>query len=88
MPQSEIELMFQAIQNQILSRKFRGLRFVATDVPWAAGKGQEVHGPIAGLLLTLAGRAAALDQLEGDGKDDLRTRVLPSNSLNKLNRTA
>ena len=69
-------------------KKFRGLRFVATDAPWTAGSGLEVRGPIAELLLTLAGRAAALDQLDGDGVDDLRSRVVPSNSSNKLNRTS
>jgi len=69
-------------------KKFRGLRFVATDAPWTAGSGLEVRGPIAELLLTLAGRAAALGQLDGDGVDDLRSRVVPPNSLNKLNQTS
>ena len=68
-------------------KKFRRLRFVATDVPWVAGSGLEVRGPIAALLITLAGRGAALDQLDGDGVDDLRSRVLPSRPLNKLDRT-
>jgi uncharacterized protein (TIGR03083 family) len=68
-------------------KKFRGLRFVATDVPWTAGSGLEVRGPIAALLLTLAGRAATLDQLDGDGVDDLRSRAVTSGPLNKLNQT-
>jgi uncharacterized protein (TIGR03083 family) len=68
--------------------QFRGLRFVATDVPWTVGSGLEVRGSIAELLLTLAGRAAGLDQLDGDGVDDLRARVVPSRPLNKLNRTS
>jgi len=65
-----------------------GLRFVATDVPWTAGNGLEVRGSIAELLLTLASRAAALDQLDCDGVDDLRSRMVPSRPLNKLNRTS
>jgi uncharacterized protein (TIGR03083 family) len=69
-------------------KKFRGLRFVATDVPWTAGSGVEVRGSIAALLLTLAGRAAALGQLDGDGVDDLRSRMLPSRPMNTLNRTS
>jgi len=69
-------------------RKFRGLRFVATDAPWTAGSGLEVRGPITELLLTLAGRAAALSHLDGDGVADLRSRVSHSRSLNKLNRTS
>ena len=68
-------------------KKFRGLRFVATDVPWTAGSGLEVRGSIAALLLTLAGRAAALDELDGDGVDDLRSRVVPSRPVTNLNRT-
>ncbi|MFC8365945.1 maleylpyruvate isomerase family mycothiol-dependent enzyme [Streptomyces griseorubiginosus] len=34
-------------------------RLVATDVAWARGEGQEVHGPIAALLLLLTGRPQA-----------------------------
>ena len=70
------------------AKKFRGLRFVATDVPWTAGSGLEVRGAIAELLLTLAGRTSALDQLDGDGVDDLRSRLVPSHPLDKLNRTS
>jgi uncharacterized protein (TIGR03083 family) len=69
-------------------KKFRGLRFVATDVPWAAGSGLDVRGPIAALLMTLAGRGAALEQLDGDGVGDLRSRVLPLRNWNQLDRTS
>lgn len=69
-------------------KTFRGLRFTASDVPWTAGSGPEVRGPIAALLLTLAGRTAALDQLDGDGVVDLRSRVVPSSTWNKLDRTS
>jgi uncharacterized protein (TIGR03083 family) len=69
-------------------KKFRGLRFVATDAPWTAGGGLDICGPVAALLVTLAGRAAALDQLDGDGIDDLRSRVAPSQTSNDLDRTS
>jgi uncharacterized protein (TIGR03083 family) len=68
-------------------KKFRGLRFVATDVPWAAGTGLEVRGPVAALLMTLAGRGAALKQLNGEGVGNLRSRLLPSPRLNQLDPT-
>jgi len=67
-------------------KRFRGLRFTATDVPWAAGTGQEVRGPIAALLITLAGRSAALDQLEGDGIDNLTSRLPASPHSNQAHR--
>lgn len=49
-------------------RRLRGLRLVATDVPWSAGSGADVRGPIAALLLLLTGRtAAAVPLLSGEG---------------------
>lgn len=52
-------------------RRLRGLRLVATDVAWSAGRGPadaEVRGPISALLLLLTGRtAAALPELTGPG---------------------
>lgn len=52
-----------------------GYRLVATDTDWTRGQGPEVAGPIGALLLLLTGRAAALDQLTGEGADDLRSTV-------------
>jgi uncharacterized protein (TIGR03083 family) len=46
----------------------RGVRLVATDLDWAHGKGPEVRGPGEALLMTMAGRPEALDQLNGPGK--------------------
>jgi uncharacterized protein (TIGR03083 family) len=54
---------------------FQDIRAVATDADWSAGDGLEVAGPIEALLLTLAGRYAALDQLQGDGAAALRKRA-------------
>ncbi len=34
-------------------------RLVATDIEWTRGEGEEVRGPIAGLLLLLTGRPEA-----------------------------
>lgn len=54
---------------------FQGLRAVATDAAWTAGNGPDVAGPIEALILTLAGRFVALDQLQGEGIATLRIRA-------------
>ena len=54
---------------------FQGMRATATDADWSAGDGLEVTGSVEALVLTLAGRFAALDQLHGDGTAILRTRA-------------
>jgi uncharacterized protein (TIGR03083 family) len=54
---------------------FQSIRATATDADWSTGDGPEVTGPVEALVLTLAGRFAALDQLQGDGMATLRTRV-------------
>jgi uncharacterized protein (TIGR03083 family) len=46
-------------------KRLRGLRLEATDVEWSSGSGTTVRGPIAALLLLLAGRNVRLDELEG-----------------------
>lgn len=53
----------------------RGLRLIATDLDWAAGRGAEVNGPGEALLMTMAGRADALDALTGPGQPTLAGRV-------------
>lgn len=55
--------------------RFADFRFLATDVEWAAGKGEEVSGPVSALLLLLTGRAAALARLSGPGTHALYARV-------------
>jgi uncharacterized protein (TIGR03083 family) len=52
----------------------RGVRLVATDLDWSHGKGAEVGGAGEALLMAMAGRAAALDDLEGPGKAKLAQR--------------
>jgi uncharacterized protein (TIGR03083 family) len=51
--------------------KVRGLRLVATDLDWTTGDGPEVSGPGEALLLAIAGRRAAFDDLTGPGVDHL-----------------
>lgn len=52
-----------------------GLRVEARDVDFAHGNGPLVWGAGEALLLALSGRAAALDDLDGDGLATLRSRV-------------
>ena len=52
----------------------RGVRLVATDLDWAFGKGPEVRGSGEALLMAMAGRRAALDDLDGPGKAKLSQR--------------
>jgi len=56
-------------------RNQRGLKLVATDLDWYHGDGPEVRGAGEALLMAVAGRAQALDELEGDGLRTLRQRV-------------
>lgn len=51
------------------------LRFEATDLDWSLGEGPAVEGTSADLLLGVMGRAAAAQNLVGDGADTLRTRL-------------
>ena len=55
------------------ARRTRGVRLVATDMDWSAGRGPDVHGSGEVLLLAMTGRLAAVaGELEGDGVALLR----------------
>jgi uncharacterized protein (TIGR03083 family) len=56
-------------------QRFRGIRLLATDVPWTAGAGAPVTGPMESLLLVLTGRSDGVCGLSGDGLDKLRERI-------------
>jgi hypothetical protein len=58
-----------------LRRRGRGLRLVATDIEWSTGEGPEVCGPGEAVLLALAGRGVAIDDLRGPGVSVLAARV-------------
>jgi uncharacterized protein (TIGR03083 family) len=63
--------MFHARKN------LAGYRLVADDVPWTAGEGHQVTGPISALLLLLTGRPAALAYLSGSGVTGVRELLTP-----------
>src|SRR4029078_11293753 len=56
-------------------KRAAGMRFKATDITWTHGDGPEVQGPGEALLVALAGRPVALDELTGDGLETLRGRL-------------
>jgi hypothetical protein len=47
----------------------------ATDGPFKAGEGATVSGPTLALVMTMAGRRAYLDHLEGEGRDIIIDRL-------------
>jgi uncharacterized protein (TIGR03083 family) len=53
----------------------RGLRLVATDLDWTAGRGPEVQGPAEAVLMAVAGRRNALSELSGPGQPILANRI-------------
>jgi uncharacterized protein (TIGR03083 family) len=57
------------------ARKARGVRLVATDLDWDYGDGLEVAGPGEAILMAMAGRPDALNQLSGPGKAVLAQRI-------------
>ncbi|WP_026204446.1 maleylpyruvate isomerase family mycothiol-dependent enzyme [Actinomycetospora chiangmaiensis] len=58
--------------------RLRGLRLRATDLDWTAGDGDEVSGPGEALLMAMAGRGVALDELTGPGLPVLVQRIRPT----------
>lgn len=55
--------------------RLRGIRWQATDIDRAWGKGQEIRGRGAVLLMACVGRTIVLDRLEGPGVPLLRERL-------------
>ena len=68
---------FSTRSNLLIGSKKRvaGLTLRATDADWSSGSGPEVAGPAMAIVMTMTGRAVALDELEGDGVVTLRARV-------------
>ncbi|WP_330760485.1 maleylpyruvate isomerase mycothiol-dependent enzyme family protein [Haloechinothrix halophila] len=53
----------------------RGLTLVATDLDWSRGSGPELRGPGEALLMALAGRGHAIEELSGPGQALLAERL-------------
>ena len=52
-------------------KRIAGLRLLATDSDWSV---PSVEGPLASLILVMAGRKAPLEDLSGEGKQTLGDR--------------
>lgn len=52
-----------------------GLRLEAEDLGWSMGHGERVAGPAEALMMAMAGRDVALDDLSGDGVAMLAARA-------------
>lgn len=66
-----------ASSNLIAGTKARiaGLSMHAVDTGWRTGSGPAVSGPMLSLLMAMAGRPAAIEDLEGDGVETLQARA-------------
>jgi hypothetical protein len=56
-------------------KRIAGVRMSATDADWSAGAGPAVEGPLASLILVIAGRTAPLEDLSGEGLRTLQARM-------------
>jgi hypothetical protein len=54
-----------------VSRSLQGFHFVASDIDWSHGTGDEVRGPAVALALAMMGRKARLEDLAGPGASRL-----------------
>jgi uncharacterized protein (TIGR03083 family) len=55
-------------------KRIAGFKLTATDMDWSHGHGPEVLGPAEALVMMMAGRSAAFDDLSGEGKAALVAR--------------
>lgn len=53
----------------------RGLHLQADDASFTSGEGPSVRGPLLSLVMAMAGRPGALDELAGEGVPELRSRI-------------
>jgi uncharacterized protein (TIGR03083 family) len=56
-------------------RRIKGLHLFATDIEWQHGNGLEVSGTGEALLMAMAGRPEAVDELTGPGQATLAARL-------------
>ena len=60
-------LVMPKARRGFVSRSLQGFQFVASDVDWAHGTGDEVRGPAMALALAMMGRKARVEDLTGPG---------------------
>ena len=57
-------------------KRIAGFKLTATDMNWSHGDGPEVTGPAEALVMMMAGRMVAFDDLSGEGKTTLAAKAL------------
>jgi uncharacterized protein (TIGR03083 family) len=55
--------------------RLRGILLHGTDIDRSWGKGAEIRGPVSALMMSVSGRTALLDNLDGPGLPLLRRRL-------------
>lgn len=56
-------------------KRMKDLSFQATDIDWSTGSGPAVMGPGEALMMAIAGRPSAAEELHGPGVAELRRRI-------------
>jgi uncharacterized protein (TIGR03083 family) len=78
LPEAHLVPVADFVKNDVhifgAKERIAGLRLTATDMDWSHGDGPEVMGPAEALVMMMAGRLVALDDLWGEGKAALATR--------------
>ena len=70
-----LEWLPHGVVGLVPKHRFDGLCLRATDQDWAWGSGDDVAGPSEALAMAMAGRVAALADLDGNGVLTLRQRI-------------
>jgi uncharacterized protein (TIGR03083 family) len=78
LPEAHLVSVADFVKNDVFlfraKKRIAGLKLTATDMDWSHGIGPEVTGPAEALIMMMAGRSVALDELAGEGKAALITR--------------
>jgi uncharacterized protein (TIGR03083 family) len=79
LPESHLVPVADFVATSIIFRakkRISGLRLIASDADWSYGNGPEISGPAEALVMMMAGRLVALDDLSGEGVDAIRRRAV------------
>jgi uncharacterized protein (TIGR03083 family) len=78
LPETHVVPVAEFVENDVhifgTKKRIAGFTLTAIDMDWSHGHGPEVTGPGEALVMMMAGRLAALDDLGGEGKDALGAR--------------
>jgi len=78
LPEAHLVLVADYVKDNVhifgAKKRIAGLKLAATDMDWSHGNGPEISGRAEALVMMMAGRLIALEDLSGDGKAALMTR--------------